>query len=147
MTEKDTPFADKQITPKQKAPVRNLNYYLIGGGVAIVLILGGMFASKNFTGDRLRTLELIDSEELLDNHESLLGGRFRLIATVDAELGTEPGKGKLVAFRDVESQVILPALVTQNELADRTLSKGQRYKMEVEVNRGGLLHVNYLEKE
>jgi len=147
MNNTETPFTNREARPDQKKIRSRSHLYLIGGIASAVLVMGIIFAVKGFSSDRYRTLELVNTHELLENHERLLGGKFKLLATVDVELGTEPGKGKLVAFRDSETQTIVPVMIATEELAERTLSKGQRYKMEVQVARGGILHANHLEKD
>jgi len=144
----ETPFSQQEtLLSKANNKIRYNPRHIIVGVCGLIFAIAIMFSIKGYTSDRFRTLELIDTQELLENHERLLGGKFKLMATVDAELGVEPGKGKLVAFRDAESQKIIPVLITSEELTSRTLSKGQRYKMEVEVTRGGLLQLNHLEKD
>jgi len=148
MNNLETPFSSIETTPKKAINQTDRKFkYFIVGGLVLVLSVVCIFLVKGFSSDRYRTLELVDTRELLENHERLLGGKFKLLATVDVELGTEPGKGKLVAFRDSETQTIVPVMIATDELAARTLSKGQRYKMEVQVARGGILHANHLEKD
>ena len=148
MNNLQTPFSESETIPKDVLnPIKPHFKYYMGGGLIVMLAVIGVLFVKGYASDRFRTLELIDTQELLGNHERLLGGKFKLMATVDAELGVEPGEGKLVAFRDSESQKIIPVLITSEELTSRTLNKGQRYKMEVEVTRGGLLQLNHLEKD
>lgn len=144
----ETPFSKQEtLLSKANNKVRYNPRYIVVGVCALIFSIAIIFSIKEYASDRFRTLEPVDADELLSNHERLLGGKFKLMATVDAELGIEPGKGKLVAFRDAESQKIIPVLIISEELTSRTLSKGQRYKMEVEVTRGGLLQLNHLEKD
>ena len=144
----NTPFADKQVKASagQKNFKNNSKYIIVG--VALALVVGiGLFLTKGFTSDRYRTLESININELLDSHERLVGGEFKLLATVDNELGTENTRGKLVSFRDSESLKVVPVMINSGELASRVLSKGQRYKLEVEVRNGGLLYAKHFEKD
>jgi hypothetical protein len=149
MTEsQESPFEgqNKSLQNVEGAKRQKKLYFIITGIILFILIIA-YFLMNDFNKDRYRTLESVQFNEALDNHERLLGGKFKMTATVDAELGTEIGNGKLVAFRDPSSKLVLPVLIPSSVLDNKSLNKGQEYQMEVEVLRGGLLQVNHIEKK
>lgn len=148
MSQINTPFSDRGevLASKSGANLKTKKLAIIAG-VSISALFLIFILSRSLFSDSYRTLEVISVDELVDNHERLLNGKYKLVATVDAELGTESGKGKLVAFRDADSKDIVPVMISQEIMDNKSLSKGQRYKMEVEVTRGGLLYANQLDKD
>ena len=121
--------------------------YLIIAGVALCALAVGYFLMSNTGNDRYRTLESVQYNEVLDNHERLIGASFKIEGTVDAELGTEIAEGKLVTFRDPNSRDVLPILLSSSVLDGKILNKGQKYQMEVEVLRGGLVSAKHIQKQ
>jgi hypothetical protein len=143
----DSPFSSTQTVPKQAGKSKK-PWVFIGIGIISVIVISGLIKGiGRFTDDNYRTLDVFPSSDFLENHESLVGNRFRLNGTVDAELGTETGRGKLVSFRDDKSQKVIPVMIPSATLPGYPLGKDQRYKIEVEVTSGGMLYAKNLSKE
>ena len=143
----DTPFANQRTMLKSpKRMSRSTITVLIAIG-ALFVVIGLFLASGKGSNDRYRTLQAFPTSDFFENHESLIGGVFKLSATLDAELGTETGRGKLVTFKDSQSKMILPVIIPPEVMPSHTLSKSQRYRMIVEVSRKGVLSATNLEKE
>ena len=116
--------------------------------IAVLVAFVGILILRSVkSGDKFRTLEAFPTVDFMENYETLLGGRFHLNATVDAELGTEPDRGKLVVLRDSRSKKVIPVLIPTDVMPNYALSKSQRYNLVVEVSRSGILDAVELEKE
>ena len=142
-----TPFAGHQATLPQP---KNHQMLLAGAVVCIAVLVafvGILILRSVKSGDKFRTLEAFPTVDFMENYETLLGGRFHLNATVDAELGTEPDRGKLVVLRDSRSKKVIPVLIPTDVMPNYALSKSQRYNLVVEVSRSGILDAVELEKE
>lgn len=143
----DTPFAGRQTTLGSPRRVGRSVLAVVSIAGALFVVIGVLWASGKGSNDRYRTLEAFPAADFFENHESLSGGTFKLSATVDAELGTEEGRGRLVTFRDTQSKKVLPVMIPSGVMPGHALSKSQRYKMVIEVNRRGVLTAIHLEKE
>jgi hypothetical protein len=143
----NTPFSAQRATlPKPKRQ----NYTLIFGVGAlcvVILVVGVLLGRGGKAGDKFRTLETFPTADFLDNYEMLLGNKFKMNVTVDAELGTEEGKGKLVVFRDSQSKKVVPVLIPTAVIPNFALSKSQKYNLILEVTKSGILNAINLEKE
>ena len=143
----NTPFSSQRASLPE--PKRH-NRVLIFGIVALcltVLAVGVLLGRGGKGSDKFRTLEAFPISDFLENYEMLLGNKFRMSATVDAELGTEEGKGKLVVFRDAQSKKVVPVLIPTAAIPNYAFSKSQKYNLVIEVTRAGILNAINLEKE
>lgn len=143
----NTPFSSQRsvLTEPKKQ-----NKALIFGIAALflaVLSVGFLLRQSGKTGDKFRTLETFPITDFLENYETLLGNKFKMSATVDAELGTEESKGKLVVFRDAVSKKVVPVMIPSAVVPGYALSKSQKYNLIIEVTRFGILNAINLEKE
>ncbi len=82
----------------------------------------------------------------LEAPENLQGNRYTLDAEIDAQLEWREGVGRLLSVRPLsaEAGARLPVFVADSLSAN--LMVAQRYRLELTVRRGGLLHVNALRK-
>jgi len=142
----DTPFSGRQTVLKSPKRVR-VSVFAVAAMVGLLVVAGFIWASGKGSNDRYRTLEAFPVADFFENHESLSGGTFKLSATVDAELGMEEGRGRLVTFRDTQSKKVLPVMIPSGVMPGHAFSKSQRYKMVIDVNRRGVLTAIHLEKE
>jgi len=143
----ETPFSSQQATVRV---AKRGNTRLIAGVGALCLVfvvIGIILGKSKGSSDQYRTMEAFPVADFMENYESLQGGRFKLSGIVDAELGTEEGTGKLVTFRDSQSKKVVPVLIPDEVMPNHSLSKSQRYKVVLEVGRGGVLSATNLEKE
>lgn len=143
----NTPFAERQaVLPEAKR--HNKPLYFGIGVLCVMLLLVGVYVGRGEKpGDKFRTLESFPTADFLENYEMLLGNRFKLNATVDAELGTHEAKGKLVVFRDSQSKKVVPVLIPSAVVPNYVLSKSQKYNLIIEVTKSGILNAINLEKE
>lgn len=147
MSNVETPFSNREVMLDEAVafkPRKKFNL-IVGGSAALIAVLVILLV-YNITSDSYRTLENLNVRELQDNHESLYGGEYKLVGIVDADLGNQPGKGKLVAFRDKESGEIVPVLLSGGESFGVNIAKGQTYVMAVKVQQGGILWSDNIEK-
>ena len=82
----------------------------------------------------------------LEAPDNLQGNRYTLDAEIDAQLGWKEGTGRLLAVHPLsaEAGVRLPVFIADSLQAN--LMVAQRYRLELTVRRGGLLHVSALRK-
>lgn len=82
----------------------------------------------------------------LDAPDNLQGNRYSLDAEIDAQLQWREGVGRLLAVRPLaaEAGARLPVFIADSLNAN--LMVAQRYRFELTVRHGGLLHVTALRK-
>lgn len=82
----------------------------------------------------------------LEAPDNLQGNRYTLDAEIDAQLEWKEGVGRLLAVHPLTSEpgARLPVFIADSLQAN--LMVAQRYRLELTVRRGGLLHVNTLRK-
>lgn len=82
----------------------------------------------------------------LDAPDNLQGNRYSLDAEIDAQLQWREGVGRLLAVRPLsaEAGARLPVFIADSLHAN--LMVAQRYRFELTVRHGGLLHVTALRK-
>lgn len=142
-----TPFSGRQETLRKPQNGGKWVVYLVSILCVAFAISTILLLKNKGGGDKYRTLEAFPTSDYLENYESLLGSRFKLNATVDAELGTEESTGKLVTFRDSQSKKIVPVLIPSEVMPNFALSKSQSCQMVIEVGRGGVITATQFEKE
>lgn len=116
--------------------------FLIGGClllIAVVAVLGAVFGRGKF-----RDFDRFPTAAYLEAPANLQGNKYVLDAWIESQLHWREEVGRLVEVRPASGQekvaVFVPAALEQN------LYVGQRYHMKVSVRRGGLLHVQDLQK-
>jgi hypothetical protein len=108
----------------------------------VALLAAGSFM---FLGQkRFRGLESFPATTYLETPANLQGNRYLLDAWIESQLVWREETGRILEVRPANGQakvaVFVPAAL------DRNLYVGQRYRMDVRVQRGGLIHVHDLEK-
>lgn len=142
-----TPFSERRAVPSASKGLSKTSIFASVAGCLILLVLAVVIGRGRKSHGEFRTLEVFPVSDFLDNYEMLLGNKFKLSATVDAELGTEVDKGKLVVFRDGQSKKVLPVLIPSAVIPTYQLSKSQKYTLVLEVTKMGILTATNLEKE
>jgi hypothetical protein len=82
----------------------------------------------------------------IDAPDNLQGNRYSLDAEIDAQLQWREGVGRLLAVRPLAAEAgsRLPVFIADSLNAN--LMVAQRYRFELTVRHGGLLHVTALRK-
>lgn len=120
-----------------------LRRYLIPSCIlAVALLAGGFFLF--FGAGKFRNLEAFPSTTYLESPANLYGNRYLLDAWIDSQLVWREEVGRILEVRPADGQGKLAVYVPEN--LPRNLYVGQRYRMDVRVQRGGLIHVHDLEK-
>ncbi len=98
------------------------------------------------SGCARQTSEPFPVPAYLEAPDNLQGNRYTLDAEIDAQLEWREGVGRLLSVRPLagEPGARLPVYVADTLAAN--LMVAQRYRLELTVRRGGLLHVNALRK-
>ena len=138
------PFAHTQPT-MPSARMGNPALWAVLGAVGAVALLGVGYLGFQSLRDPYRTLDNFPAEKYLSDYQGVVGNRFRAELIVDAELGGSFERGRILTFRDADSNQALAVLVPP-ELARISFSKGQRYRAEIEVGPGGLIQAYGLKK-
>jgi len=114
-------------------------------------VLAGLLGAGGFLFQRndnpYRTVELLKPADYLENSNSLRGNTYQVEGVISSSLGSSPEKGRLFSLRAsyAEKEWPLPILVPR-EYRELNLQKGQRYRLKVRVNDGGLLEVEEMSK-
>jgi len=118
---------------------------LVGGLVALLLLIaaGGYFLGA--TGEPYRTVPEFPVEEYLANSSSLRGNSYRLTGAILNSIAWSPQSGRLVSVEPGGSDSPIP-LVVPTELGETNIQKGQRFHFLVEVRENGILYAKDLTK-
>ena len=115
---------------------------IAGCVVGAVLLAAGLFFGMG--KGRFRGLESFPSVTYLESPDNLRGNRYLLDAWIESQLVWREETGRVMEVRPASGSGkvadFVPASLNQN------LYVGQRYRMDVRVQRGGLIHVQHLEK-
>lgn len=118
------------------------------GVVAFFLLLGAVGAFLFQKGsDPYRTVEILKPQDYLENANSLRGNVYQLEGVIASSLGSSPEKGRLFSLKITQGDKDwpLPVLVPPG-YREMNLQKGQRYRLKVKVNQGGLLEIEEMSK-
>jgi len=125
----------KKVSPKT---------YLFTVVPLLAIVIGGAiyFAQPH---DNFRAIQPLNAAEYAENANSLTGNTYKVIATVQNMLASDPTKGRLVSITTSDGgNIALLVPATFNEV---NLQKGQRYVAEVSVTEHGVLTVKHMAKE
>ena len=120
--------------------------WLVAGAVFLLLgTMGAFFLQKG--SDPYRTVEILKPQDYLENANSLRGNVYQLEGVITSSLGSSPEKGRLFSLKITQGEQgwPLPVLVPPG-YRDMNLQKGQRYRLKVKVNQGGLLEIEEMSK-
>lgn len=121
---------------------------MLWAGLAGVLILAlcvGWWLGYAYFRDPFRTLEGFPVATYFSGYQAVTGARFRADLTVQNDLGWDPRAGRLMVFGVQGDMRPLVVLVAADQ-AGAHFAKGQRYRAEVEVDRGGLITAKRCQK-
>ena len=82
----------------------------------------------------------------LEAPDNLQGNRYTLDAEIDSQLELKEGVGRLLAVRPLGSGSATRLPLFISDALQANLMVAQRYRFELTVRRGGLLHVTALRK-
>jgi len=115
---------------------------IVGAALFVALIATGFFLWSGTA--RFRGLESFPAATYLESPANLHGNRYLLDAWIESQLVWREDVGRVLEVRSSNGggkvAVFVPASL------DRNLYVGQRYRMDVRVQRGGLIQVQDLKK-
>jgi hypothetical protein len=121
----------------------SLKRFYVPVGILVIGLLGlGFFVL--FGQSKFRGLEAFPAATYLESPVNLHGNRYLLDAWIDGQLVWREGVGRILEVRPASGQGKLAIYVPEN--LKQNLYVGQRYRMDVTVKQGGLIHVQDLEK-
>lgn len=114
--------------------------------VIVVAVLGGRYLLIRMN-DPFRTIPQMEVDAYLENSDSLRGNVYKLEGTVLNSLAWTPTEGRLFSVEvDASSgAAILPVLIPP-EFNAINIQKGQRFVIEIEVGRKGVLVAKEMRK-
>ena len=119
-------------------------------GKALPILLGVFFVVVasvliwGFKGGDYSGLEVLPTERYLEKPGNYLGNTYKLSAQIDSQIKWEKGVGRILAVQPESGGVRLPVFVAES--VGENLHIGQRYKMRVRIEEGGLVYVESLRK-
>lgn len=113
--------------------------------LSLIVSAAGYF-SFLFLQDPFRKLPELRIDQYFGEFKALQGTHYRLRGRVDASLGWNSDKGRLLAFTVEGTQRRVAALLSPS-IGNQDFRKGQSYLLDVTVDTQGILMVNQLKKE
>lgn len=101
--------------------------------VLAILLGSGAVIIWQVLQDPLRTLPAFEVERYLEEPLAMRGGRYAARMSVEADLGWEAGKGRLLAMRPLDGGQEIAVLIPSEAAGERDFRRGQRFDMEVTV--------------
>jgi hypothetical protein len=122
-------------------------WWLLALASMLLLLIGavGGVLAINYLNDPFRTLEPFPVGKYFENHRTLAGLRFRGDLRVEADLGWNEGKGRLMVFSSQQDPRPI-AVMVPSQFKEIYFTKGQSYVAELEVGEGGLIYANAFKK-
>jgi len=132
--------------PRRAHQKTSPSLWLVATAVLIVLAGAGAFFFQK-ENNPYRTVEILKPGDYMENANSLRGNTYQLEGVISSSLGSSPERGRLFSLRIsyADKEWPLPILVPR-DYRDLNLQKGQRYRLKVRVNDGGLLEVEEMTK-
>lgn len=120
--------------------------WVIGIVCGLAVVAGIGYAIMQYLNDPYRTLEPFPVDRYLSDYRSLSGSKFKAEAKVANDLGYDPAKGRLMTFQFGTDTHPVPVLIPP-KFANIYFTKGQNYKISLEVGDGGLIYADSCEKD
>lgn len=143
-----SPFA--QTTATVAGPGRpgasHWGLWLLGILLALAALGAAAFFILQYLNDPYRTLEPFPVDRYMSDYRSLSGSKFKAEAKVANEIGFSQQTGRLMDFTfgtDTRPVVVL----IPPKYASIYFTKGQNYRMSLEVGDGGLVYADTCEKD
>lgn len=141
-----SPFSDAENQSHAKRRKNSPTVWIVVGFVLLAVCMVCGFFLFEYLNDPLRTLEPFPVSKYLDSYKSLAGSKFRANLRVENDLGWKDGVGRLMAFtvRDDTHPIVV---MIPPAFAQIYFTKGQNYRVELEVKEGGLIYANSCRKD
>jgi hypothetical protein len=113
---------------------------------AVPVLVAALVFAAFAPGCARQTHEVFPVSAYLEAPDNLQGNRYTLDAEIDAQLEWREGVGRLLAVHPLgaEAAARLPVFIADS--VQSNLMVAQRYRLEITVRQGGLLHVTALRK-
>ena len=89
-------------------------------------------------------LEALPVDDYLEKPRNFLGNTYQLSGQIDSQIEWEEGLGRILAVKAAGGASRIPVFVP--DAVEQNLYVGQRYKMRVNIRKGGLIYVEDLRK-
>jgi len=89
-------------------------------------------------------LETLPVEDYVQKPTNFLGNTYLLSVQIDSQIEWEEGVGRILAVQAEGASARVPVFVPDG--IEQNLHVGQRYKMRVNIRKGGLIYVENLRK-
>lgn len=116
---------------------------LILAGVILAIFVGILgFAASNFLREPFRTVQKLESRDLLEHASTLIGNTYRIRGQIDLLLSEDDNGNRIysVLVDDGNQTQPLPLLMISKNSAEG-FQKGQTFHFKVLVRKGGVLEV------
>jgi hypothetical protein len=110
--------------------------------VCSLLLLLGLLSLM--IGDEYSNLDSFPASDFAVSPAGFLGNEYVLRAQIDTQLQWQPGIGRLVVVKTEKTGIRLPVFIA--ERIEQNVHSGQRYEMYIQIQAGGLIHVEDLRK-
>ena len=110
----------------------------------LLSLLGGMLSLSACRERKSSDLEVLPINTYLQKPGDFLGNRYVLRVQINEQLKWEKGLGRVLAVVADGSDARLPVFVSES--AGDNLHVGQRYELQVIIEKGGLIYVEALQK-
>jgi len=107
-------------------------------------ILGALLFLAGCSGGNFSDLETLPVKNYVNKPGDYLGNSYVLRAQIDEQIKWEKGLGRILAVVVEGADARLPIFVPEG--VSDNLHVGQRYEMEVIIEKGGLIYVEALRK-
>lgn len=143
-----SPFAQTTSTVHTRGSGRGGMWALWTVSILLVLVVIGVvsYFTYNYLEDPYRTLEVFPVDKYMSDYRSLSGAKFKADVKVSADLGWKADVGRLMIFTVANDSRPVVVLIPPR-LSGIFFTKGQNYRVSLEVGEGGLVYADTCEKE
>jgi hypothetical protein len=143
-----SPFAQTTSTVQGSGRGSGPSWALWLVSILLVLVVLGVigYFTYAYLEDPYRTLEVFPVDKYMSDYRSLAGAKFKADLKVSADLGYDPGVGRLMVFTTATDSRPVVVLIPPR-LSGIYFTKGQNYRASLEVQQGGLIYADSCEKE
>lgn len=131
-----------EVAPLPRRPKR---LWWFAALILVAVSVGVVFLVR-YLNEPLRTLETFPADKYFSGYQALRGAKFKGRLRVEADLGFQPDRGRLMVFASEADPRPLPVFIPA-DLAGQYFVKGQFYLMQLEVREGGIIYASSCVKD